>query len=256
MIRLYTTAFEADDAQRRREYRLSLERNLSNPFVAEVWLMVEGRVVDLPQSSKLRLRNIDRRPSYEDFFAWINDSVAPNDISLLANADIWADSSIGVLEKSLGPTECYAMARWQAGRVLDRNDSQDAWAFRGRVRNVRADFAIGVPRCDNRILYELWEAGYIVRNPSFAIRLHHEHTGARDEYGESGSNFVEPPYRYIWPHNLWTLPHTIAHNLRHRDMTISWRFDSRRIMGIFPLRIASGLIRRSARLMSSGPDVS
>jgi hypothetical protein len=256
MIRLFTSAFETEDAQRRSEYRLSLERNLANPFIAEVCLLVEGNVADLPHSSKIRTRHIEGRPRYDDVFAWINKTAAVDDISLIANADIWTDSSIGVLEDSLDRDECYALARWEGEHVLDRNDSQDVWAFRGRVRNVRGDYPIGVPRCDNRILYELQESGYNVRNPSYSIRVHHAHEGSREEYGASGSNFVEPPYRYLWPHNLWSGAHIIGYNLRHRDRPLSWRFDRRRAMATFPMRIASGVIRRVARLTSSESNAS
>jgi hypothetical protein len=256
MIRLFTSAFEPDNTQRRSEYRLSLERNLANPFVTEVYLLVEGNVADLPRSPKLRVRNIEQRPHYNNFFAWINETAALEDVSLVANADIWADSSIGVLEESLRRDECYALARWEGEEALDRNDSQDVWAFRGPVRSVQADFPIGVPRCDNRILYELQEAGYKVLNPAYSVRFHHAHDEVRDEYGKSGSNFVDPPYRYLWPHNLWSPAHIVAHNLRHRDRKLSWRFDRRRAMATFPLRVASGVIRRAARLASSGSNAS
>jgi hypothetical protein len=88
------------------------------------------------------------------------------------------------------------------------------------------------------------------------VKLHHAHDGVKVEYGESGLNFVDPPYRYLWPHNLWPLGRVIAHNLRNRDRKVSWRFDRRRAMATFPLRITSGVIRRAARFASSGSNAS
>jgi hypothetical protein len=123
--------------------------------------------------------------------------------------------------------------------------------FKGPLRDVQADFPVGVPRCDNRFLYELKRAGYEVINPAFSIRAYHLHAGVRGEYqGENLAQFVDPPYAYLWPHNLWSLPRTLWHNLRHPQARIGWRLDRRRIARSLPLRAARkllGLLRPASK---------
>src|SRR5204862_5215377 len=51
--------------------------------------------------------------------------------------------------------------------------SQDVWAFEGPVKPVAfSDFALGKPGCDNRIAYELGQAGYEVLNPCLSIKTY------------------------------------------------------------------------------------
>ena len=247
MIRLFTTWHPEGDPHRRGEYETCLRRNLDLPVIGEVCVIAEGGERPPVESHRLMTRHAADRPAYQDFFDWINQVAAPSDISILANADIWFDSSIAVVDRALGPHECYALARWEDHGVFNRNDSQDTWVFRGGVARVRADFPMGVPRCDNRLLYELQEAGYAVRNPALSVPTRHAHAGSRPEYAQSGGNFVEPPYRYMWPHNLWNLPKTAWHNLRHPAERISWRLDRTRLAQSLPGRAASKMRRMTGR---------
>ena len=77
-----------------------------------------------------------------------------------------------------------ALLRWQKkdkGRREDasitvnmRTDSQDAWVFQAPFKAVGLlefmDFPLGVPRCDNRMVYLLEAANYTVLDPVFAVR--------------------------------------------------------------------------------------
>lgn len=217
-----------------------LELNLSCPQIDEVCLLVEGSADSLPSSSRLTTRQITRRPAYQDFFNWINEIAGSGDLSAIANADIWFDGSIAAAARALEPGVSFALARWDGLRLFDRNDSQDTWIFRGQVSGVRGDFSVGLPRCDNRLLYELEQSGYHVRNPAFSIITHHLHSGARGEYADGNTgDFVPPPYRYLWPHNLWSLPETWVHNLRFPGERVGWRYDRRRAARTLPARAIS-----------------
>jgi hypothetical protein len=192
---------------------------------------------------KLDLEKVGQRPSYSDFLGWANrPGLQADDVTILANSDIYFDESISALGIALRPGQCAALARWnvQSGSepiLNDRNDSQDAWVFKGPIREIRGDYCVGVPRCDNRFLYELKQAGYEIINPAFSIRAYHLHAGQRGEYQtENQQHFVDPPYAYLWPHNLWSLPRTLVHNLRHPQARVSWRFDKRKLMASIPLR--------------------
>jgi len=255
MLRLFTTVYPEGQLKRRNEYSECLRRNVACREIDEVCVMIEGAAADIPDSPKIRVHKIISRPNYSDYFDWIGELAAAGDISIVANTDIWFDGCIGMTARQLGTRECYALARWDGDQLNDRNDSQDCWVFRGKVVGVRGDFPVGVVRCDNRILYELQVAGYRVLNPAFSIRAAHLHAGAREEYGTTEDHFIQPPYRYLWPHNLLGPLGTLWHNLRFPHQRLGWRFDRRKAEHSLPLRIIrklAGLAKRVTK-SSRGP---
>jgi len=235
-IRLFTSSHTEKDKKRAEELGESLRRNVANPEIDEICLLVEGdRGSTRPESQKVLTRTIPRRPRYEDFFDWIGDVAHGTDVSIIANSDIYFDEQLAIY-RTWRPANKVALclSRWEAAQnepqLNDRNDSQDAWVFFDKVDSVAADFPIGVPRCDNRLAHELEAAGYRVINPAFSLRSYHLHSGQRQEYSvENRDRFVEPPYKYIWPHNLWSLPRTIAYNIQHPRSRVLWRLDRREV---------------------------
>jgi len=257
LIRLFTSAFASQDSRRRKEYAEALLRNLACGAIDQVCIF-DQQAGDLPRDNpKIVLRRVHRRPDYADYFAWMNEVAADDDISILANADIWFDEQLALFKNWLpSPNTAFALARWErdeAGhtRLRDRNDSQDAWIFRGPVRPVTSDFPPGVPGCDNRMANELAAAGYLVQNPSFSITSFHLHAGERGEYEGIGlEGRVAPPYAYVWPHNLWNLPRTVAHNILHPDVRVRWRFDRR----LWSRRFKVHLFRKGLTLIGLSRD--
>ena len=242
-LRLFTTLYAEKNLKRQIEYHECLNRNLACAEITELCLLVEGEEVEVPESPKVRLRRVAHRPTYQDYFAWINEVAGADDVSIIANTDIWFDGSIGVARQRLGARECYALARWDGESLWDRNDSQDCWVFRGQIEGVRGDFLIGVVRCDNRILFELQEAGYRVLNPAFSIRARKCHEGERAEYGATEAHFIQPPYRYLWPHNLLGPVATVWHNLRFPQSKLGWQLDRRKLQRTWPARVMCRLCR-------------
>lgn len=243
-VRLFTTFYREPRRARLAEYIECLNRNLASDAIDRVCVLVEASENILPASGKLEARRIAVRPLYDDFFRWINEVAKPDDISVVANADIWFDHTLAAAARAIGTRECFALARWDGDKLFDRNDSQDSWIFRGRVEGLRGDFPIGVPRCDNRMLYELEAAGYRVRNPAFSVRARHIHAGARGEYAnESLPSSVAEPYRYLWPENLWPLSRTLSLNVFHPSEKVGWRPDRRIVARTLPFRIIAKMIR-------------
>ncbi len=250
MIRLFTSFYPETSVSRRREILNCLERNLTLRQVDRVCVFLE-RTQSPIEHPKLETRTIDHRPNYEDFFYWTRElQTGADDISVICNSDIHFDCSLAALQSQLNKTQCVALTRWDvlpdgSARLFHRNDTQDSWIFRGPIRQVVGDYPIGVPRCDNRMLYELKQAGYAVINPAFSIRSYHLHAGQRDEYVQDKlATFVEPPYAYLWPHNLCSLPATCMYNLLNSCGKIGWRIDGHRIRQSLPVRVLSGLMRR------------
>lgn len=251
MIRMFSSHYPERDAARMKESRLCLERNMALPELDEICLLLEGTESPFPDHPKLKTRQISHRPQYNDFFDWANELVQSNtDASIVVNSDIYFDSSILALVRALKPEQCAALSRWDvqpdgSARLFDRNDSQDVWVFRGKLRPVVADFCVGIPRCDNRILHELRSAGYEVINPAFSVRTFHLHAGSRGEYpGEIQGLHVDRPYAYLWPHNLLSLPETLWHRWRCPETKLGWRFDWRKLQRTLPWRVWKKLSRQ------------
>ena len=233
MIRLFTTSFPESDPVRRSEYAEALARNYACEALGEICILDE---VPPRQQSESRIvrRYLPARPRYQDYFNWINEVAAADDISIIANADIAFDDRVRVLDSGvLAEGTVMALARWDqladgSFTPRNRNDSQDSWVFRGKVRAMDGDFPVGVPRCDNHLAYILREAGYSVRNPAFSVPSYHFHAASRDDYpGGEHPGFVPGPYAYVWPHNLLAAHRTILHNFRNPHARAGWRFDVR-----------------------------
>lgn len=259
MIRLFTSFYPERNESRRREIVDCLERNLALWQIDRVCVLLE-RTPSPIEHPKLETRTIDRRPNYEDFFHWTRElQTGADDLSIICNSDIHFDCSLVALWNQLSKTQCVALTRWDVAsdghaRLLHRNDTQDSWIFRGPIRDVVANYPMGVPRCDNRMLYELKQAGYEVMNPAFSVRSYHLHAGPREEYVQDNmATFVEPPYAYLWPHNLCSLPATCMYNVLNSSGMIGWRIDGQRIRQSLPVRVLAGLMRR-LRPKAQGSD--
>lgn len=232
LIRFFSTSFPVAEPGRLAEYTEVLRRNCACPAIDEICLLREGGGDPPAACAKIRLRHMSRRPLYADYFEWINSVAGPDDISIVANADIYLDEQALLFRTWIPKSETvFMLAPWDVNRggesvLRYRNDSQDTWIFRGKIRPVVSDYPAGVPRCDNRLAYELASAGYSVENPSFSIRTNHLHDGERNHYEEqSHTDFIPPPYGYLWPHNLWSLPRTTIYNIQNPSRKLGWRLD-------------------------------
>ncbi|MBD3296376.1 MAG: hypothetical protein GF392_03325 [Candidatus Omnitrophica bacterium] len=219
-----------------REIEEAIRRNLKLDIIGKIIILNESKNFPVFNSSKIIEIKINSRPTYDDFFQVINESSLNANINIISNSDIYFDKNIGVLEHLELKDKCFALSRWDvqpdgSARLRDRNDSQDAWVFKGKIKKVKGDFPIGVPRCDNRIMYELFQAGYEVLNPAYSIKCFHLHAGVRREYpsNEELEEFVEPPYRYLYPHNALSLLGTLVFNLFHKEKLAPYRYDKKRI---------------------------
>lgn len=128
----------------------------------------------------------------------------PNDINVFCNSDIYfTDSEI---LKTIKPNQCYALTRWnktsEGIKFFDRKDSQDAWVFRGVVKDMPVNFTPGLWGCDNRLVHELQRAGYEVLNPSLSIKTIHLHESDNRNQERTPENTVPPPYKTLIPCHL------------------------------------------------------
>ncbi len=128
----------------------------------------------------------------------------PDDINVFCNSDIYFP---GIqLLSNIKENECYALTRWNKEgssiNFFNRIDSQDAWIFRGEAKNINANFFTGMWGCDNRLLYEIQNAGYKILNPSLSIKTIHVHEVDTRNYERTKENTVPPPYITLAPCSL------------------------------------------------------
>ena len=143
------------------------------------------------------------RPTFDQMFKQINEIVKPDDITIIANSDIYFNTLYGI--GNIKENEVYALSRWDRNLLYDREDSQDAWVFRGRIKPVPdCDFGLGIPGCDNAIAERLQRVGYRVLNPSKSIKAIHLHSSNIRNYDSRTT--VPKPYLLIKPHLLNETP--------------------------------------------------
>ena len=168
-----------------------------------------------------------------------------DDIHIIANTDIYFDTNIEVLQHINLKDTCLALSRWDTAdtikpKLYNRNDSQDVWIFKGPTKQrLKADFPLGVPRCDNRLMYQLQEAGYKVLNPAFSIKSFHVHEGQRAlVYTEEDNSYnIKPPYGYLYPHNVYGFWKTCFFNLKHKEQLGAYHYDAKKLNNWWVIRL-------------------
>lgn len=113
---------------------------------------------------------------------------------------------------------------------LTGGDSQDTWIFKGPIRSVAADFPLGVYDCDNKIAWELQQAGYRVLNPALGLRSYHHHQcGYRSYEQKPAPDYgIRPPFLYVEPENLWGPCKAWQLSRRLRLPYLPWSMTTRR----------------------------
>lgn len=148
---LFTNWPDTADKARREEFGECLRRN--KEVFDEVYVLTGERTVD-------------------DLVAEANRR--DGDINVIANADVWF-GSIELAFIGLKRDEMYALTRYEDGIFLCRQDSADAWVFKGKIRLKDCPFRLGLRGSDNAIAARAIMSGYRVLNPSLDIRIRHIH---------------------------------------------------------------------------------
>jgi len=245
LIKLYITFYNEKKDLRRQELFNCLEFNCENPNIDSITILNEGHPLDSFNNSKIKEIPISQRPEYNDFIQIINKNSGEDDIHIIANTDIYFDKNLSVLKKLNLENKCLALSRWDMldngkAKLYNHHDSQDVWIFKGKVKtSLNTDFPLGVPRCDNRLMFELEKAGYRVLNPAFSIKAYHIHEGQRKKVYTETDNYykIQPPFRYKYPHNLYDFWKTAWHNMTNIYKLGRYRYDIKKVNFLLPVRI-------------------
>ena len=242
---LYTTYYKEDNNYRKEELLSCLKKNISNKAISKLIVFNEGDSIAHLAPSKIEEVLIDKRPTYQDFKNYINANSNQDDIHIIANTDIYFDKNIKVLQHINLKDTCLALSRWDTAdtikpKLYNRNDSQDVWVFKGPVKpELKANFPLGVPRCDNKLHFELQEAGYRVLNPAFSIKSFHVHKERHALVYTDGDNIynLKPPFRYLYPHNVYGFFKTPIFNLKHKEQLGAYQYDIKKLNKWWVIRL-------------------
>lgn len=209
-VNLFLNVYKSTEGeQRQAELDFCLNDNLKNKYVTDFYILDEtGEIKD---TERVHVIKADKRYTYKDYFDLINSVSGPNDINIFMNSDCCLDGNTSALLHRIGANEAWCLARWDITTINPFhaqpylvNNSQDAWIIRGKVKPLPdANYYLGVPGCDNRIMWEFAQAGYIVKNPSLSLRLYHYHhynNGSR--HYKFGSVIDLSKYGVCAPHHL------------------------------------------------------
>ena len=249
-IYLYTTFYNETNNFRKQELLSCLQNTSSNKAISKIIVFNEGESIAYLGPHRIEEIFIDKRPTYQDFINYINTNSNTDDIHIIANTDIYFDKNIEVLKHINLKDTCLALSRWDTAdtikpKLYNHNDSQDVWVFKGPVKpELKANFPLGVPRCDNRLLFELQEAGYRVLNPAFSIKVFHIHKGQRALVYTEGDNIynLKPPYGYLYPHNLYGFFKTRFFNLKHKEQLGAYHYDIKKLNNWWVIRLPRKIV--------------
>lgn len=179
-INLFVPVYESENKARQKELDFCLKFNKESGFFSNV--------IIIPEPRRTFKEMLELTTNY------------PYDINIISNADIFFNHTI-LQTKFMQKGECYALSRWDyvSGGFIkhfDRNDSQDVWVFNGVAKCDNATYTMGVAGCDNRLAYDLREAGYLLSNPSKKIKPIHLHLTEHRTYNNQ-SYVIPKPYFLI-----------------------------------------------------------
>lgn len=201
LVGFYTDA----SMDRTNELRTALIKNTENKSISKVYAFVEDdtdidcEILKLP---KIEIVRVFQRMTYKKYFSFAR-STGTQAPFIIANADIYLDETLALLREYDLSGKFLALSRWEktpdglkytASHVC----SQDAWIFLPKIPAFFGDFHLGVPGCDNRILWEAENAGLKILNPSKTIRAIHLHESRASHY----VGRVNEPHRLLGGHEL------------------------------------------------------
>lgn len=196
-ISLFMPYFQPPQPERRAELDLCLAKNRANDVFDHIYLMVDDDSVVDTSDGRVTVIPVIDRPTYKDWTE-LTEAYCPDHISILANADIYFDSTILRLVDLFrhDPTAFVALSRYELvgdNATLHSNPhwSQDTWAYypakaSNPDRDQRLNFPLGVPRCDNKVAYVFGVYGHEIYNPCKDVRSIHVHETGLRNYDKKG----------------------------------------------------------------------
>jgi hypothetical protein len=220
-INIFTQFFIHPNKDRFKEILFCLKQNIQNPHIDKIYLLNE-RIYSINElggivSDKIIQVNINKRLTYAHVFNYISKNKI-NGFFCIINADIFFDDTLKQLHMTNLSNEKYIFAqlRFEYNNITKKSIifgpyslSQDTWIFHSNfieiiIKYIRIFiFELGIPGCDNKILYLLNILGFqIINYPDF-IKTHHFHSTQIRNYDKS--KIIQKPYCLINPLNYTSI---------------------------------------------------
>jgi hypothetical protein len=192
---LFLTYFKSNNLVRDNEILDTLYKNIGLNIFNNITVLTENEESTIglkPLSSIINIIQINKRPTYQDFFNLSNLNFKKvTDINILANSDIIFTKSIKLINSKTIKSTFICLTRYELdGKIFwpkiplekggaevfhDYSTSQDAWIWIGKNWLNKCNFFLGIPGCDNKIAYEAYIQEYKILNPSLDIITYHNH---------------------------------------------------------------------------------
>jgi hypothetical protein len=215
-MKLIIEYFKSKNKNRDIEYISCIKENIKNNFIDKIYVFISDDSILYIESEKIEIIKIDNRPTFHFLFEWCNINL-PDEICIVANTDIFFDSTIEYLNNNDLTNTFIALTRWDL--IIKDNQwfvdfynkpwndgittgmlSQDSWIFKTPIKlDERSKFLMGKPGCDNRIVQIYHENDYNVKNPSMQIVSKHLHVSNYRTY--NNRDMVFGPYLLVEPTN-------------------------------------------------------
>lgn len=207
--------FIPENKLRLNELQQTLKCNCHNKTIDKIILLNEKIYTNEElgtNDSKIEQINISKRLTYKDVFEYSN-KLEEDTYIILANADIFFDASIGRVRESGLTTnkKAYTLLRHELNKPLlkecdlfgPRCESQDTWIWNSKWKitdNLLKTFnmELGLPGCDNKIIYLLIISGFMCYNEPKWIKCFHHHNTNLRSYGKN-KQLASKPYYGIYP---------------------------------------------------------
>lgn len=215
---LITQYFIHPQKKRADEIRECLIKNCASLYIDSIVLLNETDLSDewksIPGAHKIKQIVIGKRLTYYDVLTYIKLSVPDHVYTVIANADIYFDSTLLNLWKIDMKDRMLALLRWDdpgdGGEPTlfgPRPDSQDTWILLSdSVRSRKWEptvfgFPFGKSGCDNAFAAHMLRQRFLICNPALSIQSFHLHHSSIRDY--SIKEFVSSElYIHIEPTHL------------------------------------------------------
>ena len=200
IVQYYIVKSDDKEYQRKRQAEVDycFLKNAQNPQLDEIHVLTESHFefafIPATHHHKIKQTVIKKRLSYNDAFDYYNEHLA-NTICILANADIYTDATLEILDHVNFANTFLGLNRYEDNddkapslmQGLEYNTtqayippytpfiySQDAWVWKLPVIHIPgSSFNLGILGCENYIAYLAVTSGLVVYNPSYLLALNH-----------------------------------------------------------------------------------
>jgi hypothetical protein len=196
---LFTQYFVHPDKKRAKEIRECLVKNCACAEIDRIVLLNETDLSkewkSIPGSEKIQQVVIGKRLTYAAFLNYVSNHVPANVYTILANADIYMDSSLSNLWKIEMSNRMLCLLRWDVPSdgseptlFGPRADSQDSWILLSDCLHGKTwdssifGFTLGQLGCDNAFAGHMLCSRFLLSNPALSIQTYHLHQSGIRNY--------------------------------------------------------------------------